>query len=518
VNALHYTIFALGSMFAVHGFVCCFEPELKAIKIQDAQCHRSAGKNVAERAFFTLLTSLLYTGLPVSRDSIFSFACFEETPLKTSASLLFEWGVISIVWDLYFYLAHKVFHVHPLLYKTFHKKHHEYKDPNCMVAYYVTYGSHLITEQLPMFVFGAFFTREVVLFNLYYGTFTTFLHHSGFDLEGIEFKFFGVRLKLGSLLPHLPLTAQSAMEHDIHHEKFFNNYALSFRYLDKMTGSFEAGRSPGFTEEGEVTSTTEESSLSALKKATSSGKLLAETDNTSSGGDSEEDSSEEDSSEKDVEEASFTALKHCTRADVQLLADKYNEELRKNLVNRVIGMLKDQDRPELKLGAKVTLYEHGLQTATRAFRDGASEEMVVAALLHDVGEMHVPSNHGEVPAALLRPYITPRTAWVLENHEIFQMYFYAGKVEGGENAQHRRDALKASVPDAEWWEACQYFCEHWDQAAFDPDYESKELGFFVPMVERVLQREPFWWDANHPKRGVCGIKSLEAEDSGDIEK
>ena len=60
--------------------------------------------------------------------------------------------------------------------------------------------------------------------------------------------------------------------------------------------------------------------------------------------------------------ASFTALKDCTAADVQLLAQRYNEENGKNLVKRVLGMLRDQDVPELMLGTRVTLYEHGLQT------------------------------------------------------------------------------------------------------------------------------------------------------------
>ena len=57
------------------------------------------------------------------------------------------------------------------------------------------------------------------------------------------------------------------------------------------------------------------------------------------------------------------------------------------------------------LGARVSLYEHCLQTATRAYHDGADEDTVVAALLHDVGELMSPSAHGDVAAAMLLPYI-----------------------------------------------------------------------------------------------------------------
>ena len=57
----------------------------------------------------------------------------------------------------------------------------------------------------------------------------------------------------------------------------------------------------------------------------------------------------------------------------------------------------------------------------RAYRDGADEESIVVGLLHDVGEMMTPTNHGEVAAALLRPYITPKNWWILEHHEVFQV-------------------------------------------------------------------------------------------------
>ena len=34
-----------------------------------------------------------------------------------------------------------------------------------------------------------------------------------------------------------------------------------------------------------------------------------------------------------------------------------------------------------------------------------------------------------------------------------------------------------------------YFCEAWDQRAFDPNYESLPLSAFEPMVRRVFLRE-----------------------------
>ena len=88
------------------------------------------------------------------------------------------------------------------------------------------------------------------------------------------------------------------------------------------------------------------------------------------------------------------------------------------MTDRVLKMLKDSS-DGVFIGNKVDLLEHGLQTATRAHRDGANEETVVVALLHDIGEVLCPSNHGEVAAGLLRPYISPENHWILLHHEVF---------------------------------------------------------------------------------------------------
>ena len=42
-------------------------------------------------------------------------------------------------------------------------------------------------------------------------------------------------------------------------------------------------------------------------------------------------------------------------------------------------------------GYQVSRLEHSLQSATRAFEAGEDEEMIVAALLHDVGDELAPA-------------------------------------------------------------------------------------------------------------------------------
>ena len=130
-------------------------------------------------------------------------------------------------------------------------------------------------------------------------------------------------------------------------------------------------------------------------------------------------------------------------------------------------------------GYPVDRLEHCLQTATRAHRDGRDEEYVVCALLHDIGDTLGPSNHADVAATLLEPYVSEENHWIVKHHGIFQGYYffhYVGLERDG------RDAFK----EHPHYQACVDFCHLYDQNSFDIDYESEPLEFFVPMVERLL--------------------------------
>ncbi|KAJ8603643.1 hypothetical protein CTAYLR_007579 [Chrysophaeum taylorii] len=147
----------------------------------------------------------------------------------------------------------------------------------------------------------------------------------------------------------------------------------------------------------------------------------------------------------------------------------------------------------LYLGQPVDLMEHGLQTASRAFRAGESDDLVVAGLFHDVTEHLVPKGHGEAAAALLAPYVDPATHWLLTHHEVFQGYYYFHHFGADRNT---RDALR----DSPHWELARRWCHDYDQAAFDPSYPSLPLDFLMTIANRVLSREPYWWNPAHLKR------------------
>ena len=135
-------------------------------------------------------------------------------------------------------------------------------------------------------------------------------------------------------------------------------------------------------------------------------------------------------------------------------------------------------------GEQVDRYVHSLQSATRAHRDGQDEEMVVAALLHDIGDMHCPENHAEYAASVLRPYVSPSTHWVILRHGLFQGYYYFHHFDLDRNA---RDKFRGH-PD---YQRCADFCGKYDQMSFDPNYDTMPLEAFEPMVRRIFAREPW---------------------------
>jgi len=211
----------------------------------------------------------------------------------------------------------------------------------------------------------------------------------------------------------------------------------------------------------------------------------------------------------------FACLKDATRVDIEEMNTLYSEATSGDkLANRALELLKMLNSvdaqahhrmqiEDAKLGAQIDLMEHGLQTATRCHRDGCEEEVVVAALLHDVGELVGPSNHGEFAAAMLRPFVSPKVSWMLEHHEVFQMFYYAHKSMPPGN-QNIRDVYKDETDPfiREAWDFTADFCEKYDQAAFDPHYESYSLEVFEPMVRKVFSREPYWHTPDHPKKGT----------------
>ena len=174
----------------------------------------------------------------------------------------------------------------------------------------------------------------------------------------------------------------------------------------------------------------------------------------------------------------FTQMKDGTREDY-LLLDQSERDFARHLPDHILAALRGLDHsldgyPLSRLG-------HCLQTATRARRDGADDDLVAAALIHDIGDVLAPYNHAEVAAAVIRPYVREEVAWIVEQHGLFQTYYYAHHLGGDRLARER-------LRDHPWYGACAYFCEAYDQASFDPHYPSQGLEDFEPLIRKVFGR------------------------------
>jgi predicted HD phosphohydrolase len=91
----------------------------------------------------------------------------------------------------------------------------------------------------------------------------------------------------------------------------------------------------------------------------------------------------------------FTQMKDGTK-DEYLLLDKYEQDYINGTADRILKFMKGLT--STLEGYKITRLEHSLQSATRALNDGADEEMIVATLLHDIGDELAPLNHSEYAA------------------------------------------------------------------------------------------------------------------------
>ena len=176
-----------------------------------------------------------------------------------------------------------------------------------------------------------------------------------------------------------------------------------------------------------------------------------------------------------MERVKFTQMKHGSKEDY-LLLEKHEKKYIEGTADRLIKFMSSLN--STLEGYQVSRLEHSLQTATRALNDKADDEMIVASLLHDIGDELAPLNHSEYAAAVLKPYVSEKTHWVIEKHGEFQMYYYAHHLGGNKNQREKYKGHK-------YYQATIDFCENWDQKSFDPNFKTLPLKSFEPLVKKI---------------------------------
>jgi len=150
------------------------------------------------------------------------------------------------------------------------------------------------------------------------------------------------------------------------------------------------------------------------------------------------------------------------------------------VADRVLGML--ESLSDITDGFATDQLTHCLETATLAERAGADDEVVVAALCHDIGKAVSVPNHPRIAAEILRPYVRDEVYKMILVHQDFQGRHYYHHFGGDPDAreQHREELSSDEFALAE------RFADEWDQIAFDPDYDTLPLEHFEPKVRQVF--------------------------------
>ena len=154
-------------------------------------------------------------------------------------------------------------------------------------------------------------------------------------------------------------------------------------------------------------------------------------------------------------------------------------DMKDTCADRILNLLKQLQTIERTGRFAIDQYQHCLQTATRAERDGADEELVFVCLVHDIGKALVGS-HGHIAAEIIKPFVRDELYQMIKYHQDFEGYWYYHHL--GRN-RYEREKYK----NEPWYELGIRFADEWDMMSFDPDYDTFPLEHFEPLVRKIAR-------------------------------
>ncbi len=132
-------------------------------------------------------------------------------------------------------------------------------------------------------------------------------------------------------------------------------------------------------------------------------------------------------------------------------------------------------------GFPVDRLQHCLQTAELAGEAGEDTQYIVCALLHDIGDTLGSTNHADVSAAILHPFVSEENHWMIKNHAIVQGYNFFHYIGLD------RD-LRDQLSEHPCYDRTLRFVNHYDDLAFDASKPRLELSTFEPLVREVFAK------------------------------
>src|SRR3954449_8051244 len=160
--------------------------------------------------------------------------------------------------------------------------------------------------------------------------------------------------------------------------------------------------------------------------------------------------------------ATFTRMDESTAAQWAVIGEQ-SAKNQSRVAERVLGMLRSLE--DITDGFNTNQLVHSLQTATRAERAGADEEVVIASLCHDIGKAVSVPNHPAIAAEIIKPYVRREVYDMIRTHQDFQGRHYYAHFGGDPNAREK-------YRGEPWFDLTARFADEWDQIAFDPEAET----------------------------------------------
>ncbi len=171
-------------------------------------------------------------------------------------------------------------------------------------------------------------------------------------------------------------------------------------------------------------------------------------------------------------------------ANPEIIAERRRRSLKRSsfrastmptVIYRWLELLKDDYR-----GKAVDQLEHSLQAATLAASQGADDDLVIAALCHDIGKVVSGENHGILSACILEPYVSEAAYHIVAIHQDF------APIYNTERSGLDPYSLRKKYVGQPWYDLALIFSDSWDSAAYDPSFKSPPLSYFKPLIHRVF--------------------------------
>lgn len=166
---------------------------------------------------------------------------------------------------------------------------------------------------------------------------------------------------------------------------------------------------------------------------------------------------------------------------------------------------------DMYAGEAVSQTEHALQAAFAAEQAGESPELIVAALLHDIGHLlhqhaencatqGIDDLHETIGAQWLIRYFSPEVTEPIRLHVDAKRYRCATDAEYASRLSPASvlslelqggpfDEIEAAVFEQNPWSQAALRLRTFDEAAKIPGYETPELEYFLTYVQRVLKQQ-----------------------------